>query len=64
MSQGDVIAWLRHHPGWRKTSEVIVGLGQGYKGVQLGLSKAAMWGDIESRKDGLGKEWRALDEQQ
>jgi hypothetical protein len=59
MSQGDVIAWLKRHPGWHQTSAVVLGMSQGYKGVQRSLSKATTCGDIESRKDGFRKEWRA-----
>lgn len=60
MGQADVVAWLQENPGWHPTAEVVAALGQGYKGVQVALSRAAMWRDIEHRRDKSrkGKEWR------
>ncbi len=50
MSQDDIIAWLRKHPGWHLTADVVSGLGHGYTGVRQSLAKASAWRDIESRK--------------
>ncbi len=57
MTQGDVIAWLKAHPGWHRTADIVEGLNQGYKGVRSCLAKAASWRDIESRRSGFRKEW-------
>jgi hypothetical protein len=62
MTQRDVCEWLATNPGWHPTAEIVAALQQGYKGVQVALSRASMWGDIESRKGGQHgqrKEWRA-----
>jgi hypothetical protein len=61
MGQQDVVTWLIQNPGWHPTAEVVEALNQGYKGVQVALSRAAMWRDIEHRRDASrkGKEWRA-----
>ena len=55
MTQGEVCNWLAAHPGWHETADIVTALGQGYKGVQVALSRAAMWRDIESRKARVGK---------
>lgn len=62
MTQADVIAWLKAHPGWHRTDAVVKGMNQGYKGVRSSLAKAAMWRDIESRRDGFRKEWSGAHE--
>jgi hypothetical protein len=60
MTQRDVCDWLAANPGWHPTADIVAALGQGYKGVQCSLMRAAMWRDIEHRrsKSRLGKEWR------
>jgi hypothetical protein len=60
MTQRDVCEWLAANPGWHPTAEIVVALQQGYKGVQVSLSRAAMRRDIEHRRadHGTGKEWR------
>ncbi len=59
MSQAGVIEWLAAHPGWHYAAEVVQDTGQCRKTVQVSLFKAKSWGDIEGKKDGFRKLWRA-----
>ena len=59
MSQKDVCDWLAANLGWHPTAEVVSALNQGYTVVRNALALASIWRDIESRKAGFRKEWRA-----
>jgi len=50
MSQGDMIAWLRAHPGWHTWREMAESMGFAKRGAGKSLSVLVDIGEVERRE--------------